>query len=73
MLGSGKGSNLVALAEACAAGTIPATIALVLSDLADAGILAQSRERGLPAQFIPPGKFRTKLDEEAGNRRSITA
>jgi phosphoribosylglycinamide formyltransferase-1 len=65
VLGSGKGSNLVAIAEACAAGTIPAAIALVLSDVADAGILAQSRERGLPAQFIPPGKFRTKLDEEA--------
>jgi phosphoribosylglycinamide formyltransferase-1 len=65
VLGSGQGSNLVAIAEACAAGSIPAAIALVLSDVADAGILAQSRARGLPAQFIPPGKFRTKLDEEA--------
>ncbi len=65
VLGSGKGSNLVAITEACAAGIIPAAIALVLSDVADAGILTQSRERGLPAEFIPPGKFRTKLDEEA--------
>ena len=24
-----------------------------------------ARERQLPAQFIPPGKFRTKLDEDA--------
>ena len=29
------------------------------------GILARARERGIPAEFIPPGKFRTKLDEEA--------
>ncbi len=26
---------------------------------------AHARERKIPAQFIPPGKFRTKLDEEA--------
>lgn len=65
MLGSGKGSNLVAIADACAAGQIPAEIAVVVSDVADAGILSRARERGLPAEFIPPGKFRTKLDEEA--------
>ncbi len=65
VLGSGKGSNFVALAEACAAGTVPAEVALVLSDVADAGILARARERGLAGRFITPGKFRTKLDEEA--------
>lgn len=63
VLGSGKGSNFVALAEACAEGRIPAQIALVLSDVPQAGILERARERGIPAQFIPPGKFRTKLDE----------
>lgn len=63
VLGSGKGSNMVALAEACASGQVPAEIALVLSDVADAGLLDRARERGLAAQFIPPGKFRTKLDE----------
>ena len=65
ILGSGKGSNAAAIAEACAAGTIPACVALVLSDVEDAGILAKARERGLPARFIAPGKFRTKLDESA--------
>jgi phosphoribosylglycinamide formyltransferase-1 len=65
VIGSGKGSNMVAIAEACAAGQIPAEIAVVLSDVADAGILDRARERKLPAEFIPPGKFRTKLDEEA--------
>jgi phosphoribosylglycinamide formyltransferase 1 len=65
VLGSGKGSNFAAIADACAAGTIPAEIGLVLSDVEGAGILQRAREQGLPAQFISPGKFRTKLDEEA--------
>ena len=65
ILGSGKGSNAAAIADACAAGTIPARVALVLSDVENAGILAQARERGLPARFIAPGQFRTKLDEAA--------
>jgi phosphoribosylglycinamide formyltransferase-1 len=67
VLGSGKGSNFVAIADACAAGKIPAAIALVLSDVETAGILGHARERNLPARFIAPGKFRTKLDEDAEN------
>jgi phosphoribosylglycinamide formyltransferase-1 len=65
VLGSGKGSNFAAIADAVAAGKIPAEIAIVLSDVEQAGILAHARERKIPAQFVPPGKFRTKLDEEA--------
>ena len=65
VLGSGKGSNFVAIAEACAAGSIPAEVALVLSDVADAGILDRARERNIAVRFVAPGKFRTKLDEES--------
>jgi phosphoribosylglycinamide formyltransferase 1 len=65
VLGSGKGSNFVAMADVIAAGKIPAEVALVLSDVENAGILAHARERKIPARFIPPGKFRTKLDEDA--------
>jgi len=65
VLGSGRGSNFVAIADACAAGEIPAASALVLSDVETAGILSHARERNIPARFIAPGKFRTKLDEEA--------
>ena len=65
VLGSGKGSNFVAIADACAAGVVPAEVALVVSDVADAGILERARERKLPARFIAPGKFRTKLDEDS--------
>ncbi len=65
VLGSGKGSNLVAIAEAGAQPDCPFEIAVVLSDIADAGILEHARQRGLRAQFIAPGKFRTKLDDDA--------
>lgn len=65
VLGSGKGSNFVAIADAIAAGTVPAKIGVVLSDVESAGILEHARQRNLPAQFIAPGKFRTKLEEDA--------
>ena len=65
VLGSGKGSNLVSLAKACATGALPADIVLVASDVADAGILERAAASGLPARFIELGKFRTKLDETA--------
>ncbi len=65
VLGSGKGSNFVAVADGCAAGKIPAQVAIVLSDVANAGILKHAQARSITARFIEPGKFRTKLDEEA--------
>ena len=65
VLGSGKGSNFVAITDAIAAGRVPAEIAVVISDVADAGILKHAADRNLPARFIAPGKFRTKLDEDA--------
>ena len=68
MLGSGKGSNFVAIADAIAGGTLPAEVAVVISDVPDAGILRHAADRGLPARHLHPGAFRTKLDEEAEHR-----
>ena len=65
VLGSGKGSNFVAVADACHAGTVSGQVVVVLSDVAEAGILARAAERQIPGRFIPPGTFRTKLGEEA--------
>src|SRR3569832_2250051 len=65
VLGSGKGSNFVALAQALANGRLPAELVLVLSDVSDAGILAQAALYNVPGQFIAPGKYRTKLEEPA--------
>jgi phosphoribosylglycinamide formyltransferase 1 len=65
VLGSGKGSNFVALADACATLQPPMEVALVLSDMADAGILSRAQERHIPARCLPPGQYRTRLDQQA--------
>ncbi|HUS36183.1 MAG TPA: phosphoribosylglycinamide formyltransferase [Verrucomicrobiae bacterium] len=68
VLGSGKGSNMVAIADSCSAADCPYEIVTVLSDVESAGILDRARERNLHSQYIAPGKFRTKLDDEAESR-----
>ncbi len=65
VLGSGKGSNFVAIADACQQGRLPAEVALVISDHPDAGILDRAAERGIKAAHLHAGGFRTKLDEAA--------
>jgi phosphoribosylglycinamide formyltransferase-1 len=65
VLGSGKGSNFVAIADACAAGHVPAEVAIVVSDVQQSSILEHARQRNINARFIEPGKFRTKLDDDA--------
>ena len=65
VLGSGKGSNFVAIADAVATGKLDAEIALVISDVENAGILQRANDRGIPAQYIQPGRFRTRLDEQS--------
>jgi phosphoribosylglycinamide formyltransferase-1 len=61
---SGRGSNLVALAEACARGEVPAEIVLVVSNTTDAPGLERARERGIPAVAIP-GKGMPREEHEA--------
>ncbi|MBV8202012.1 MAG: phosphoribosylglycinamide formyltransferase [Acidobacteria bacterium] len=50
---SGRGSNFLALHDAVRRGELPAAIALVASNVADAPGLERARERGLPAAAIP--------------------
>jgi phosphoribosylglycinamide formyltransferase-1 len=65
VLGSGRGSNFVALQRAVLAGRLNAEIALVISDLPDAPILERAREFHLHAASLPPSPFRTKLGPDA--------
>ena len=65
VLGSGKGSNLGAIAEAIEMGTLDAEIVCVLSDVEDAGILDLARDHSIDAHFMSAAPFRTKLDQEA--------
>ena len=68
VLGSGKGSNLRAIADSIAHGELDAEVCIVISDVSDAGILSLARERGIPAAHIPPGRFKTKLEPEQEQR-----
>jgi len=64
VLGSGRGSNFVALAAAMAEGKVAAEFVVVGSDQADAKILEEAKQRGIPTVVCPKGKYRTKLEEE---------
>ena len=62
---SGRGSNFVAIADAIADGSLPGcSIAVVLSNLTDAGGLAIARERGMEAMAIS-GKGIPREEHEA--------
>jgi len=68
ILGSGKGSNFRAIAEAIDAGKLNAEVRVVISDVETAGILEFARARGLRAEYLAPGRFKTKLEPEAEER-----
>jgi phosphoribosylglycinamide formyltransferase-1 len=63
---SGRGSNLLAIADSIAAGRIADTqIAIVMSNRADAPGITAARQRGLRASVIPSkGKRREEHDRE---------
>ncbi len=65
ILGSGKGSNCRAILEKIRSGELSAEARLIVSDVADAGIVKIAREFAVPRAVLPAGKWRTKLDPEA--------
>jgi len=64
ILGSGKGSNFLALARAIQAGVVPAEVVCVASDQSQAGILELARGMGLRIFVCRSGSFQTKLEPE---------
>ncbi len=64
VLGSGTGSNCEAIIEACARGTIRGSVVIVLTDIAEARIQERARKHGIPARFIGPSRFKTKLEPD---------
>lgn len=73
ILGSGRGSNAEAILEAEQRGRLGvAHVVQILSDQPNAGILALGARFGVPATFIDPAPFKTKL-EGAGEERFIAA
>jgi phosphoribosylglycinamide formyltransferase 1 len=64
ILGSGKGSNFRAIQEQIENGSLAAETRVVISDVENAAILDLAQSHGIKAVFVPPGKFKTKLEPE---------
>ncbi len=64
ILASGRGTNAQAIIDACRDDRIPAEVKVVISDVEDAYVLERARAAGIPAVFLSPGKFKTKLEPE---------
>jgi len=64
VLGSGKGSNFAALLAGISSGQIPASVEIVLSDNAGAGILDLARNANIPAGTIDESRFKTRLSDD---------
>src|ERR1700730_11602723 len=64
---SGRGSNMIAIARACRAGSIAARVAVVISDRADAPGLASAAELGIETATV----LQTEAGGSAGFERSL--
>ena len=64
VLASGSGSNLQAVLDACASGSLPADVVQVVSDRADAYALVRAETAGVPAVRLPrhDGEARADYD-----------
>jgi phosphoribosylglycinamide formyltransferase-1 len=66
ILGSGRGSNAEAILEAQRENRLGhAKVVQIFSDRPNAGILALGPRFGVPANFVDPAPFKTKLDGHA--------
>jgi phosphoribosylglycinamide formyltransferase-1 len=64
VLGSGKGSNFRAILQAIQDGRLNASVAMVCSDVADAGILQLAHAAGLGTRTLAERNFKTRLSPE---------
>ena len=64
ILGSGKGSNCRVILERIRSGDLAADVRVIISDVVDAPILDIAREFSVENAYLPPGRFRTRLEPE---------
>ena len=67
VLGSGCGTNFLAINSAIERGELPVEISIVISDIEGSEILSHARQCNINSRFIDSGSYRTKLDEVAEN------
>jgi phosphoribosylglycinamide formyltransferase 1 len=65
ILGSGSGSNMQAILDAIAAGSLEARVAIVLSDNPNAYILERAKKHGIPTAIIDCEGYRMKFPDNA--------
>ena len=68
---SGRGSNLKALIEACAADDFPASIGLVISNRPNASGLLHAETAGIPCKVIDHKEFETREEFDAVLHRTL--
>lgn len=69
ILGSGRGSNAEAILRAGQEGKLGAAqVVQIFSDKPDAGILALGKRFSVPARYVDPAPFKTKLEGEGEDR-----
>lgn len=64
VLASGRGSNLQAIIDNIKSGKLNAQIGCVISDNPSAYALERARKEGIPAYYIYPGEYKTRLSPE---------
>jgi phosphoribosylglycinamide formyltransferase-1 len=62
---SGRGSNFLAIQEACSRGDLPAEVVVVISNKSTAPGLEKARARGIPAYSIDHKQYPTREAHEA--------
>ncbi|MEM1158585.1 MAG: phosphoribosylglycinamide formyltransferase [Verrucomicrobiota bacterium] len=64
VLGSGKGSNFIALHRSIRDQSLPVEVVLVASDFEDAGIIEYARSEDFPVYTCRSSRFKTRLETE---------
>lgn len=65
VMASGGGTDLQSIIDACEAGLVPATVAVVISNKADTYALERARRHHIPAVHVPVGKTDSASWEQA--------
>lgn len=68
---SGSGTNLQSIIDACAAGLVPGTVEIVISNREDAYGLVRAKMAGIPALFIDPRAYATAADYNHAVREAL--
>lgn len=71
VLASGTGSNLQAILDAIAAGTLQARVRIVISNSANAQALQRATNAGVPTAVIPHRQFSTRQEFDAALAQAL--